>query len=136
MKKILASLILLGGLLMARPLHAQLQTFIIISSATWCTISVSTSVPTRVDNFNGSCSGLMSSRTALKISNGTGTLHAGFSTQLSTQTTSSKYGETISSGEKVEYALSSILPLYLMSEAAASAPTVTVMQATYKGAGQ
>ena len=116
MKKILLALAVGGGLLMARPLHAQELFYTSVSSVTWCAVSVSATAPTRVDNFNAGCTGLMDNRTGVKIVNGGGTLHIGFSTALSTQTSSAFYGETLAASEKTEWAIGSNVKLYLMSE--------------------
>lgn len=124
-----ASILALGLLALASPAKAQTQVYTAVSSATWCYISVSTSVPTRVDNFAGSCEGLLSGRTALRIINGAGTLHGGFDTTLSTKTTSGKYGDIWNPNDVKEMNLGSDLTYYLMSEAAASPPKVIVQQA-------
>jgi hypothetical protein len=114
--------------------HADTPVFVALSSVTSCHIAVSTSAPSRVDNFGGSCSGLMEGRNVVRVINGAGTLHVGFSVKLSTQEYSGGllnpwYGDTINPSDKVEYALGTRVTLYLMSETAGSAPRVTIQQA-------
>ena len=131
MRKITAVLALVGGLFLVGTgsAYADTPVYVSMSSVTWCAISVSTSVPTRVDNFNGSCEGLMASRNVVRVINLTGTLHAGFSASLSTSTSSNRYGDIINPNDKIEYQIGSTVPLYLMSEAASSSPTVIIQQA-------
>ena len=126
MKKILLTLAIMCAAITA---NAQTQVFTAVSSATWCYISVSTSAPTRVDNFNGQCEGLLTGRTSLRILNQSGTLHGGFDSNVSTQTASNKYGETFSPNDFREMSLSSAMQYWLQSEPASSAPYVIIMQA-------
>ena len=120
MKKILFALELLLIGLLPRAACAQVQTYSAVSSATWCNIAISSSAPVRVDNFNGARSGLMSGRTAIRIINGAGTLHGGYSTALSTTSTNAAYGRTIAANAVVDLPISSVLPYYLYAEAGAS----------------
>lgn len=128
MKKILFCLGLLA-LACPQAVKAQTQVYTAVSSATWCYISVSTYQPTRVDNFNGNCEGLMAGRTVLRILNGAGTLHGGYDVNLSTKPTDSKYGEVYSPNDFREFELSSAMQYYLMSEPADPAPKVIIQQA-------
>ena len=126
MKKIIFTFVFLFIVDIAK---AQTQVYTAVSSATWCNISISTLQPTRVDNFNGSCEGAMLGRTTLRIVNGAGTLHGGYSIYLSTISTNSKYGETINPYEVHELDLTSTMTYYLQSEPAISSPTAIIQQA-------
>ena len=124
--------LILSFMFIASVARAQTQVYTSVSSATWCYIQVSTSVPTQVDNFNGNCEGLLAGRTTLRIINQSGTLHGGFDSNVSTSTTgttASKYGELISANEIIEMDLSSAMQYYLQSEPAGSGPYIIVQQA-------
>lgn len=125
MKKVFLGLALM---FLAGAVRAQTQVYTSISSATWCYITVSTSVPTRVDNFSGLCEGLMTGRTGIRIIAAAGTIHGGFDTTLSTQVESTKYGDVISTSAPVELGLSSAMKYYLFSEYAATEPKVVIWQ--------
>ena len=131
--KIAKALFILAAVAVLAPgsVRAQSQVFTKISSATSCHITVSTFAATRVDNYNGTtgCDGLMTGRTVIKIINGSGILHGGYSSRLSTQTASVNLGETWNPNDKQELEIDSGVPYYMMSETAASAPNIIVQQA-------
>ena len=128
MKKILTTLAFAALASLPRMAAAQTQTFTSVSSATWCYIQVSTLTPTRVDNFNGACEGLLAGRSKLRITGATATLHGGYDVTLSTLTTSAKYGEALATTTTLELDLSSLMKYYLMGEAGATLPKVLIEQ--------
>lgn len=109
---------------------AQVQTYVSVTSATYCMVSVSSYTPTRVDNFNGGCEGLMSSRTTLKIVNPTGnaTINCGYSSIVSTNSTNSKLGEEFVAGGKGSFDLSSSVQYWCMTQSVAVAAKIQIQQ--------
>lgn len=123
--------LLLTALLFLPATAKAQQVFFSISSATWCTVSVSTfGAATRVDNFNGSCEGSMTGRTAVRVINPTGNaaINCGYSAAVSSQASNGKLGEEILAGGKVELNLSTADAYWCFAQAAAAAVKISVHQ--------
>ncbi len=118
-------------LLSATAAQAQSQAFVTITSATWCTVTIATQTATRVDNFNGTCDGLLTSRNAIKVINQTGnsTIHCAYDSTVSTQAISSRVGEEILAGAKVEEDLSTTAQYWCLPDSVTTAQKIVVKQA-------
>lgn len=129
MKKIILAAVVLA--LSAGRAHAITQTFVALASATACNIQVSTQTPTRIDNFNGNCEGLMPGRNVFRYTNlaGNPTLYAGFSASVSSIPGNGRLGEPILAGEKVSLNISEMVSYYVISATATSGPYIPVSQA-------
>ena len=128
MKKILFTLEIMLIEALPRAACAQTQVYTAVSTATQCNIQISSVTPTRVDNFNGLCGGLMTGRTTLRWVNSTGTLYGGYDVTVDTISTDSRFGEIVNPSDKTEMNLTSVMTYYMIA-APGTAPWIIIQQA-------
>lgn len=129
-------LLAVGLCLLARaPVAAQAnQNYVTISSATYCGVSISTSVATQVDNFNATsgCTGTLTGRTEVMVCNPKAAakpVNCAYNNSVSTQTaTGGSMGAEIQPGTCINPALGVLAKFWCMSQDTA-AQIVHVSQA-------
>jgi hypothetical protein len=126
------ALVLMALLFAAAPRAAKAGEVVPLSTATFCTVAVSTSVTTEVDNFNAGCEGLMNYRVDVKICNPTGntTINFGYTSAVSSQTASGRLGEELVAAACKEIIAKSNVQIWAISQAASAAQRIVVEQAS------
>ena len=132
MKKMTAALALAGGMFLAVASHAQVQNFVQLSSVTTCSVSIASYTAVRVDNFNGACGGVMNNRNEVEVCVQTGgaAVNCGFSSSVSTQTSSAFIGKEVTAGPAncMKEWLPSFLQFWCLGQSTSAAQNVYVKQ--------
>ena len=128
MRKLLFTLELLLIAALPRAACAQAEVYTAVSTMTQCNIQISSVTPTRVDNFNGLCSGLMTGRTTVRWVNSSGTLYGDTDVNISTISTNAYLGEIVNPSDKTEMNLTSVMTYYMLA-APGTAPYILIQQA-------
>ena len=127
MKKMIFALAVLLGL--AGKAQAQVQNFVQMSSVTTCSIKVSSSAATRVDN---GCAGVMANRNEVEVCVQTGgaAVNCGFSSSVSTQPSSAFIGKEVTAGPTncMKEWLPSFIQFWCFGQSMSAAQNVYVKQ--------
>ena len=129
-------LLLAAALLLPSVAKAQTQNFVMGSSCTYTTVTLSTSAPTRVDDlYTNGTHQVLNSRNEVFIQNmltsGT-TVYGGYDASVSSQTTSAYQGVELPAGGWLVRQLKSSLRFYLLP-ASGTPPRIHVNQCAPTG---